>query len=458
MSRLTATDALFKYADSAVAPMNMGSVLILRKPPGYRGDALADIRAFVASRIDRVPKLRMRLVDDGVGLPSWVECADFDLDRHIRRTRLRGSDERELFRKLGRLQHTPFDMTQPLFMFYLVEGLRGDRIALMAKYHHALADGKTSMRLVRLFSDEGEPGGATAAAEPQRVQGRPARVLAGLAEDATRTWRSLPGAAAALRAAAGSAGLDMMRRLRERPHTVFNGRLSPGRQFAFRSMPLAPWTALRRELGLTFVDLGLVLLGGAVRRYLDEIDALPSQSLVCNVPVALDSGNERSGNAVLAMWVRLGTDLADAAERVSFVKADADASKQYLAAIVRAAGEGGGIALPSWMTRVAALGMGSEALSRINPPPGNIALSSVPTSDRTLHMAGFTIESMYGMPMVLPGQGVSVTVSAYAGQVVMSIMCCERALPEPERLLDYMRDEMQALAPRKQARTRRTGR
>ena len=69
--------------------MNMGSVQILALPPGYKGDYFDDFKAFLAERLDYLPKLKKRLVIDTLGLPSWVDVDDFDLDYHVRRTRVR---------------------------------------------------------------------------------------------------------------------------------------------------------------------------------------------------------------------------------------------------------------------------------------------------------------------------------------------------------------------------------
>ena len=96
MTRLTATDALFVYADTPKAPMNMGSVQILKLPYRYKGDFYTNFKRFVTERIDYLPKLKMRLETDRVGLPHWVECEDFDIDEHIHHTRVRSDDPAEL--------------------------------------------------------------------------------------------------------------------------------------------------------------------------------------------------------------------------------------------------------------------------------------------------------------------------------------------------------------------------
>ena len=446
MSRLTATDALFAYADTPVAPMNMGSVLILQMPAGYREGFFEKFRGFIGSRIGLLPKLKKRLVVDGIGLPVWLDCDDFDLDYHVRLTSVRSEDQRELYRKLGRLQHKPFDRSKPLFMFYVIEGLKDNRIAIMQKFHHAFADGKTAVRLLDLFSDAGIGVSSLVDDEPEMAEydNSFARILGGAAEDMRRTWNSLPGMLGAARRLAGNGSREMVERLRSRPVTRFNNALSHERQFAFRDFSLNELNTVRRAAGLTFNDMGLAVLAGALRRYLEEIDQLPGESLVCNVPVALQMTGSETGNAVMAIWVRLGTDIENRVDRAAFIKSETTACKKYLSGVLEGASEGKGIQLPSLLVRSMALPMCSEWLLSGFPPPGNVALSNVPSPAEPIFVLGTKVESLYGMPMVLQRQGVSVTFSSYAGKVVSSILCCEHALPDPDRLFDYMQDELDA--------------
>ncbi len=467
MTRLTATDAMFAYAHTPEVPMNMGSVQILSLPPNYKGDYFTDFKTFIAERLDYLPKLKKRLVVDTIGLPCWLDCDDFDLDYHVRRTQVRSEDEKELAKKLGRIQHVPFDFDKPLFMFYVVEGLKNGQIALVQKFHHTLADGKTAVKMMDLFSDEG----LERAIPPENEDEEPAkssrnvvgRSLSGCVEDVRRTVGSLSGLSGAARKMVSSGGRDMMERLSARPVTIFNQPLSEKRLFAVQSWSLEELNSVRKSAGLTFNDMGLALLGGALRRYMDELDVLPEQSLVCNVPVALEVKGSKSGNAVLAIWVPLGTHLADPKERIAHMKVEADACKAFLTELLEAASAGKGIKLPSFFVRMMALPMSSQWLSQQSPPPGNVALSNVPSPAKHIHVAGARVESLYGMPMLLQAQAISCTFSSYAGQVVASILCCEEALPDPERLFVYMDEELQLLKKlykkpaKKVARKRRAG-
>ncbi len=445
MTRLTATDALFVYADTPKAPMNMGSVLILKLPSGYKGNFFENFKQFASERINYLPKLKMRLVTDRLGLPQWVDYQNFNMNDHVRHTRVRSEDPLELHRKLGRLQHEPLDRNKPLFMFYVIEGLKDGRIALVQKFHHSFADAKTAIQVMKLFTDTGLEHEKLPEAEPQATPWLLQRWFSGTVEDLRRTITSLPAAVGAVSKILGEGRGEMLDRLRSRPRTIFNQPLSDDRQFAIRNWPMDEMTKVRRAAGLTFNDIALVLFGGALRRYLDERDALPEASLVCNVPVALETAGTKGGNAVLAMWIPVGTDIEDREQRVKLIKSEADSCKKYLSNVLQGASAGQGMQLPSFLIRPIAAQMGSEWLARLNPPPGNVALSNAPAPATTIHIAGAEAEALYGLPMVLHGQALSMTFTSYAGRVVMGILCCEKALPDPERIFDYMEAELQAL-------------
>lgn len=447
MIRLSATDALFLYGDSETAPMNMGSVQILKLPEDYKGDFFENYKKFVEERLYYIPKLTMKLVDDGLGLPCLIPCEDVDIDYHVRRTHVRSEDDKELFRKLGRLQHRAFDFDKPLFMFYVVEGLKDGRIAIMQKFHHAMADGKTSVKIMTLFSDGGleRLGGDKPVAEVESP-GKLRRMLAGGLEDIRRTAASLSPAVGAASKFFSEDGKKMLSHLTDRPVTIFNKPLSEKRLLAMHRWSLEKFTTVRRAAGLTFNEIGLTLLSGALRRYLDERDALPDESLVCNVPVAIKTETGTTGNAVLAMWVDIGTQLEKRSDRIESISADVESGKRLLTEVQEAAATGQGVQLPSLMMRSMGMSLGSSLINRYNPPPGNVAMSSVPVPAGEITVAGAKAESLYGMPMILHGQAVSTTISTYQDDVVLSILCCENALPDPERLLAYMQQELDEMS------------
>ena len=75
----------------------------------------------------------------------WVLNDHIDFDYHVRRARVPApGGRRELDQLIGEIASTPLDRGRPLWEMYLAEGLADDRIAIIHKVHHVLADGTAS--------------------------------------------------------------------------------------------------------------------------------------------------------------------------------------------------------------------------------------------------------------------------------------------------------------------------
>ena len=91
-----------------------------------------------------MPRYRQRLafVPLGQGRPNWVDDPHLNLRYHVRSTALPSPGSEEQLKDLaGRVFAQQLDRDKPLWELWLVEGLEGDRFALLAKTHHALVDG-----------------------------------------------------------------------------------------------------------------------------------------------------------------------------------------------------------------------------------------------------------------------------------------------------------------------------
>ncbi|MFC7502402.1 WS/DGAT domain-containing protein, partial [Nocardioides sp. GCM10030258] len=76
----------------------------------------------------------------------------------------------------------------------------------------------------------------------------------------------------------------------------------------------------------------------AIRRYLQDVDALPAKSLIANVPVSVRTGEGASvGNAITFLYTQLGTDVADPLERIARIKASTQLGKERLPEVSGAA-------------------------------------------------------------------------------------------------------------------------
>lgn len=106
--------------------------------------------------IAAVPRLRQRVGETGPGLatPAWVDDPLFDLDFHVRTVAVPApGDDRAVLDLATVLSADPFDRARPLWQFTIVEGLAGDRGAMIQKLHHSITDGEGGIRLSASFID-----------------------------------------------------------------------------------------------------------------------------------------------------------------------------------------------------------------------------------------------------------------------------------------------------------------
>ncbi|MBT7430297.1 MAG: wax ester/triacylglycerol synthase family O-acyltransferase, partial [Ilumatobacter sp.] len=84
---MTAADAVFLRIETLHEPQHVGSLSL------FAGDALRNdtgaidldaLRAHVGRRLDRVPRLRQRVMEVpfGQGRPVWVDDVGFDIEYH----------------------------------------------------------------------------------------------------------------------------------------------------------------------------------------------------------------------------------------------------------------------------------------------------------------------------------------------------------------------------------------
>ena len=152
MDRLTAVDASFLVQEGPVSHMHVGALSIFEGPAPALDDFLEQLR----SRLHLVPRYRQKLSYPPLssGRPLWVDDPNFNLDYHVRQTALPapGSEE-QLLLLTARIFSQQLDRSKPLWETWLVEGLEGNRFALISKTHHSLIDGIAGVDLATVLLD-----------------------------------------------------------------------------------------------------------------------------------------------------------------------------------------------------------------------------------------------------------------------------------------------------------------
>ena len=454
----------FLLAENRRMPMHVGGLQLYRKPPdagrGYVRALYERMRDTeqVAPLFLRHPSRSARTVAQWV----WVEDDAFDIEYHLRHSALpKPGRIRELLELTSRLHSTRLAIERPLWEWHVIEGLRDGRIAMYGKFHHALMDGLAATRLLQsvLTTDPDRrdlpaPWAARPAAEP-REPGAAETVLPD-----PRSLADLP--VAALRQALGltadAAGLPaalvrtLTKGLRNEtsalsfyaPRTILNQTITGSRRFAAQDWPIARLRAVGRATRTTLNDVVLAMVSGAVRAYLSELEALPDSTLIAMVPVAFNARQAQQsgagGNAIGTVMVKLGTDLADPAERLRTVHESMKDGKEAMASMT-----------PLQILAMSALGQAPAILPTLlrmqglTRPPYNLVISNVPGPRTPHYYNGAQLLGNYPASIPIDGMALNITCYSYAGTMNVGLTGCRRTVPHLQRLLGHLDAELGAL-------------
>ena len=450
---MTGIDAGFLYMETPSTHMHTLKIAVLDPPAGAIDlDALS---RWLVLRLDAMPALRRRVqpIPWALHHPVWVSDRPVDPRQHCFYHRLRDPGTmHELHEVIGRIASTPLHRDVPLWELHLVEGLEGGRVAVVVKIHHALADGVAANAMLGNVADQ-NPLGAPRPS-PQVVDDHtPApRELAWLGvRDGVARAVQLPGLLA--RTVAALVRLvrrerpddtDVPRPVLDTPSTPFNSALTSRRSFSTLSLPLDDLRAVKSAHGVTLNDVVLCVVGGALRRYLLQRDALPARTLTCAVPVSTEPADRAPrlrGNLVSNFFTVLGTDQADPVERLHRVHrttVEAKRVQQTLGAeMLRAWLE---FSPPGPATVVMRLYSWLRA-ARWHPSPVNVVVSNVPGPRVPVTIDGTPMTDIYSVGPILEGIGLNVTVWSYVDRMNFTLLACPDLLPDLDELLATVREE-----------------
>src|SRR5262249_45597769 len=151
--RLSAQDASFLVFETPTTHMHIGGTVIFERGPlatATGGVDIDRIRRYVGTRLHWIPRYRHKL--NFIPLenhPIWVEEDHLNLEYHVRHTSLpRPGDDAQLKALVARVMSQQLDRGKPLWELWIVEGLEGDRFAMILKTHHCVVDGMSGVDLM----------------------------------------------------------------------------------------------------------------------------------------------------------------------------------------------------------------------------------------------------------------------------------------------------------------------
>ena len=446
MKRLSGWDAVLLYSEAPNVHMHTIKVAVIELDEESRGFTIDAFRQVIQGRLPKLEPFCYQLIDVPFKFhhPMWRENCDVDLDYHIRPWQVAPpGGRRQLDEAIGQIASTPLDRDHPLWEMYFVEGLaptdRKDRIAVVGKIHHALADGVASANLLARGMDlqpGGEEGCYVADPAPSKRE-----LMTSAFADHMRHIARIP---ATVRYTAQ--GLGRVRRSSRKlspeltmpftpPPTFMNHKITPERRFATATLALADVKQTGKKLNATINDMVLAMSTGALRTLLLRYDG-KAEPLLASVPVSFDFSPERiSGNRFAGMMVALPADCDDPLERVRLCHENAVLAK-----------EGHRLMGEELIARWAAYmpPAGTEAVFRwLSNRDGqnkvlNLNISNVPGPRERGRVGGALVTEIYSVGPLTAGSGLNITVWSYVDQLNISVLSDGSTVKDPHEVTEAM--------------------
>ncbi|MGH8432889.1 MAG: WS/DGAT/MGAT family O-acyltransferase [Pseudomonas sp.] len=460
MKQLTPMDAQFFYSDAPHQPMVIGGLWLCDQSSAPNGLVRhKDIISYINSRLSTTSLFRRRLQHAPLRLddPYWVDDKNFDLEYHIRHVGLpQPGDWRQLCIFAARAMSRTMDMERAPWEITIIEGLNNvegippGSFALLLRLHHAYVDGKSGVELLTtLMADKPDleydklPQQHYSERLPSHAQ-MWARTLPRLIGHSARTVRA--GASVARKSLQLFSQLKGTARPDQHyaPNTLFNGPISPHRTVGGMGWKIDDLKQIRRCVdGATVNDAIIAIIGGGLRRYLMRREALPfGQSLVALCPVSIrpESAQRDMGNQISAMFIGMGTDLADPLERLTAVRQrtrrGGPLAKDVMHELITSLGN----LLPAPM-RMLSSWLQSQArfLSRL--PLINTLITNVPgpSGNAKKYVAGAELLATYPIVPIFDGLGLCHAITGLYGQLFLGVTADREILPDMDVYIDCLR-------------------
>ncbi|WP_206797033.1 wax ester/triacylglycerol synthase family O-acyltransferase [Amycolatopsis sp. MtRt-6] len=447
MDRLSPLDAAFLEIEDEdpSASLAIASIAIAEGPAPEQEEFVAAVRA----RLAGIPRYhqKVRTVPFDLGPPAWVDDPAFDAGAHFGRMALpEPHDEQALCELVALLMGQRLERDRPLWEFWVIEGLPDGRWAILAKVHHALADGLAATRLQTiLFGDTPAPARCEEAPDPgsakllldsvgsiMRAPWDQTRLIARELLHPNRLARRVSDAARGL-AALTSALLPAS-------PTPLTGPLGRDRRYATASVALADVKAVAKVYEVTVNDVLLAAVAGGFRELLLHRGETPAADSVRTlVPVSVRTGTALD-NEVSLLLPLLPVDLSDPVQRLirvhhrlSTLKASKEADAGALLTSTAAHEPFAPIA---WAIRAAT-----------HLPQRNIVTvtTNVPGPVEPLSALGRRILEIYPYVPIALRVRTGVAMLSYAGRITFGITSDADTVPETGVLAKAIEREVQAL-------------
>jgi diacylglycerol O-acyltransferase len=443
--QLSHLDVVFLQAETPSTPMHTGGVVIFEKPLDFDR-----VRETIESRLHLVPRFTQRLVEVPFGLsfPFWVEDPDFDLSFHLRHAALPapGTDE-QLCDYAARLISRQLDRSKPLWECYVVDGLEGNRSAIVIKTHHAMVDGISSMDVATaLFDFDPNQQNPSPSKKLRRepLPSTPSLVQRALVEQAKtfldfgRTVRTAAAAprrlletGAQVASVVASAAVSIFKPAG--PSTL-NVRPGLHRRYAFVRSTLQTFKDIKNVAGATVNDVVLTVCADALgKMFRSRGEATEGRTLKVMVPVSVrgEEGHMALGNDIVAVFPDLPIGKMPPFDRLKLIHdqmADVKESRKALAADYL-------VNVTRWSpATLHALAARVASRTRFM----NLVITNVPGPQQPLYCTGVKMLAPYAVIPLAASQSLAVGITSYDGGIFFGLSADRDSNPDLRQLARYL--------------------
>lgn len=451
MRLLTAVDQLFLLLESRKQPMHVGGLFLFELPELAQ---TADCN-FVYQLVQQMqtatvpPSFPFNQVLEH--LLFWKQDENFHVEHHFRHVALpQPARVRELLMYISKEHSKLLDRAMPLWECHVIEGIcpefegSPERFALYFKIHHSLVDGIAAMRLIQrsLSQSPTEPMTLPVWSLMARHRNQvdailpDGRSLVSIIKEQLLTIKPVC-----------SELIDNFKNRHDEdyvspfdaPMSVLNQRISASRRIAAQSYEMQRFRDIADKLHVTMNDVILAVCAGAIRRYLQSINALPKKPLIAFVPMSLRNDESASGNQLSFLLANLGTHLDDPIRRLQLIHDSMNKGKRRFRRMNQAQVLNYSAITYAWE--------GINILTGLFPKKQafNLIISNVPGVDKPLYWNGALLKALYPASIVVDGQAMNITLTTYLDKLEFCITACSKLLPHVQDMLALIEEELGAL-------------
>ncbi|PSW21256.1 wax ester/triacylglycerol synthase family O-acyltransferase [Photobacterium sanctipauli] len=448
MPSLSLLDFSFIAFETAKTPMHVTGLVILEPPKEHASTYAQDLYSHFLQQPETVPPFNWKLNWSMTGKPSWSTVREVNLEDHLRITMLPSpGSEQQLQQVVGRLHSQVLDRSRPMWEVWVIGGLENDRVALVLKIHHSMADG---VRASSLFTRSCVNNAEESFSKPiwqcdlrktpsqRREETHLTDMVVKTAMTASKQISLIPsmfrlGSKLALKAV-NLADCDLKVPFTA-PKTPFN--LSPKRSRAVSlgHFSIAQLKHVSRVTGASMNDILFTISDIALNRYLNDRAIPLRKPLVAMMPINLRAkgDNATKGNKMSIGHVELGRPHLSPLQRLEAIQhATTDLKNEALNISPDA------YVNYSLLVNGASLISGKFGLNNFIPPASNLLISNVPGVSEELYFNGARVREQYPVSLLMPGQTLNITFFSNAGMMYFSLVACNQSLPGFEVITDYM--------------------